>query len=1010
MLAPLVAQVLGQTYSTVGTGTTTTRTSVNPFYNLYEGTRQQYYVTAAQLTAAGIAPNTNIESIGFDITIVGSGNSATLTGWNVKIHSVGTDPLTAGWVATAPAASSAPVNLSVTALGWTETYFTTPYLWNGTTDIVVETCYGNGAGVWSSTYPATRRNTAMGAGGTWTRLVYDDGQGSGICTATAAVNGGTATTNTAVRPNMRMRWVLPNPCAGTPAPGNTTTTSASACVGVNFTLGLQNATIGTGVTYQWESADDAAFTVNLASLGTASTQVTNQSSAKYYRCLVSCLLGGGIPPSTYSDWVFIPMSGFVPATFEAAPFNCWSTTNAGGLLAVVTGASGYGVGTNSVRWNFYADGAGNVRSLDSPTLPATPAGYQVRFDAAGTFYSGDGSFDSLVVETSLDGLAWAVLAPLANNASPLMTLPGGTGGNFVPNAAQWVTLSYPLPTGTVQVRFRGKSGFGNSVFVDNIAVEQIPVCFAPSLAGITGTLFDATTATINWTSEPTATGGYDVELRQGGAPGFGGEVFAGSTLLTTIQASVLAVGQTYEIYVRSDCDANGESGWAGPKSYYHGYCAAGGDNTFGLNPQVNNVQVAGINDGNPSASTTLGYVDLTSVVGNMAPGGSYPFQASTVVFWENSQFLVWIDWNEDLDFNDLDENVMVGAVGVDGVGWIPSYIHPTPIVCPVGTSPGNKRMRVRWQYNDPTEGAFPNNTPCGNATFSQVLDFTVNVCAPPQATTTVNDGGCTGTFTVDVDIANFGSAGSGQILWSLNGVPQTPVDALTATTYTLDNDGAGFDAINDRVTISVSNGTACSLVIGDHYSNCPRTFTCYNVIPVEHRYRANDPRTFTFTNDLAFETVTVNFISGCIEPGDAVIVYDAVGGNQVGQSAPGATSLAGFSATGSSTIHIVIQSDAQNNYADGYCTDPWLFEIICTPGCTPVNATVTPVTNCSTYDFTINVTNLDCGDGGPMGIRYIVGVDPGGHHRINLRWQPDASGSRVLPHGCQCPGHPAPWQ
>lgn len=60
-----------------------------------------------------------------------------------------------------------------------------------------------------------------------------------------------------------------NPCT-TPAPGNTISSAASVCSGVNFTLSLQNSTPGTGVTYLWQSADDNLFTINAANLGTAS--------------------------------------------------------------------------------------------------------------------------------------------------------------------------------------------------------------------------------------------------------------------------------------------------------------------------------------------------------------------------------------------------------------------------------------------------------------------------------------------------------------------------------------------------------------------------------------------------------------------------------------------------------------------------------------------------------------------------------------------------------------------
>jgi subtilisin-like proprotein convertase family protein len=77
------------------------------------------------------------------------------------------------------------------------------------------------------------------------------------------------------------------PCAGTPAPGNTLSTLASACPGTNFTLSLQNLTDGTGVTYQWQSSPDGTTWSNITG-ATSATYTTTLTAATYYRCNVTC--------------------------------------------------------------------------------------------------------------------------------------------------------------------------------------------------------------------------------------------------------------------------------------------------------------------------------------------------------------------------------------------------------------------------------------------------------------------------------------------------------------------------------------------------------------------------------------------------------------------------------------------------------------------------------------------------------------------------------------------------
>lgn len=76
-------------------------------------------------------------------------------------------------------------------------------------------------------------------------------------------------------------------CSGTPAPGNTVSSSVSVCPGVNFSLSLQNATSGSGVTYQWQSSADGTTWTDIS--GATSPSLTrNQTASTFYRCRVTC--------------------------------------------------------------------------------------------------------------------------------------------------------------------------------------------------------------------------------------------------------------------------------------------------------------------------------------------------------------------------------------------------------------------------------------------------------------------------------------------------------------------------------------------------------------------------------------------------------------------------------------------------------------------------------------------------------------------------------------------------
>ena len=271
----------GNAQCIIGTGTVSTAGSgsdpIDGFFNFF---RYQTVYTAAELTAGGMSAGSVINALGFSVTETnGPGSIANYTirlGHTAATNSASnnTDPLTT----VKNAFSYTPV---VQAAGsFHMISFDATFTWNGTSNIVVDICAGSIP--YLSPYGGVRVTTLTNG----SRRVRCDGCGSQCAVATNTAN--------ANRPNIRFNFAAGGPCVGTPAPGNTLASANPVCSGANFTLSLQTSTNGTGVSYQWQRADDAAFTVNLTNLGTASTQVTNQTSAKYYRCQVTCSAG----PST----------------------------------------------------------------------------------------------------------------------------------------------------------------------------------------------------------------------------------------------------------------------------------------------------------------------------------------------------------------------------------------------------------------------------------------------------------------------------------------------------------------------------------------------------------------------------------------------------------------------------------------------------------------------------------------------------------------------------------------
>jgi hypothetical protein len=94
-----------------------------------------------------------------------------------------------------------------------------------------------------------------------------------------------------------LSYAKSNLCAGTPAPGNTIASASVICAGTSVSLSVQNVTVGSGVTYQWQSSPDNVTYTDIAS-ATAATYVTTPTVSLYYQLKVTCSAGPATGTST----------------------------------------------------------------------------------------------------------------------------------------------------------------------------------------------------------------------------------------------------------------------------------------------------------------------------------------------------------------------------------------------------------------------------------------------------------------------------------------------------------------------------------------------------------------------------------------------------------------------------------------------------------------------------------------------------------------------------------------
>jgi hypothetical protein len=151
---------------------------------------------------------------------------------------------------------------------------------------------------------------------------------------------------------------------------------------------------------------------------------------------------------------------------------------------------------------------------------------------------------------------------------------------------------------------------------------------------------------------------------------------------------------------------------AGSRAIGVDYCAAGSTATSG--EYISNVTMGAVNQN--SAQGTGGYQNFTSQVITMVIGASSTISVGISAPYSADELLIWVDWNKDGDFADAGENVYAsGAIG--------SATFVTSFAPPVSATVGVTRMRIR--LHDTSSG--PNATPCGNAAWGEVEDYSVNV-------------------------------------------------------------------------------------------------------------------------------------------------------------------------------------------------------------------------------------------------------------------------------------------
>jgi len=315
-------------------------------------------------------------------------------------------------------------------------------------------------------------------------------------------------------------------------------------------------------------------------------------------------------------------------------------------------------------------------------------GYAVWID-----YNGDNDFGDA------GELVWSKAASKNTPNSGTFTVPSGTVGgetrmrvsmkyNGIPTSCE--TFSY----GEVEDYTINLGGAGPDT--------QAPT--AP--ASLVASNVAQTTLTLSWNASTDNVGvtGYDV---------FQGSTNLGTVTGTSANITGLSPSTAYAFKVRAHDAAGNNSGFSNivnvtTLSNNVTYCSSQGNNTN--DEYIDRVQLGSINN---LSGNNGGYANFTSISTSLSKGSSNTITITPR--WTgrtySEAYRVWIDYNQDGDFNDSGEQV-----------YSRSRTTASPIsgtfTVPTSALSGATRMRVSMKYN-------ANPTSCETFSYGEVEDYTV---------------------------------------------------------------------------------------------------------------------------------------------------------------------------------------------------------------------------------------------------------------------------------------------
>ena len=402
--------------------------------------------------------------------------------------------------------------------------------------------------------------------------------------------------------------------------------------------------------------------------------------------------------------------GQLSQNFETWPLTDWTiqSTNTTNTWEEAISGNGGIVGNGAeVLYDF-----GQDESLISPVFTVPSGTPSLKFKVSLSYYWSVTPYNNYDVTASISTDGGTTWTPLWSEADL------GVFTNYTPYDINIPLTAYAGQT-NAQIKFQYVGDDGAALYLDEVSVDVPPTTVPSCATGIVSTP-NATcgnfASSISWGATPTATG-YNLTVgTTSGGTDLVNNVDVGNVL--TYNLPTQTPGTTYYWTVvpynvvgpATGCTENSYTTFATGC-----FCTSLPTSNDGLG--ITNVTLGATNF--PNGDVT--YFDNTATVVNLAQGLSSNVQISFATGYTYDTN-IWIDFNNDLDFNDPGELVQTGIAS--------TATNPTTLdasfTMPASATLGQHRMRI----GTADSGQVPPD-PCYSGSYGVTLDFTVNVIVAP---------------------------------------------------------------------------------------------------------------------------------------------------------------------------------------------------------------------------------------------------------------------------------------